>query len=188
MKDYTNHFDSGSTHLYSGECVSKDSPLVEAIGAVDELNSLMGMAHSQISDTEIRTIIQQIQRDLLTIGSDLATPLKNQQALDQEHTKRLIQHRKVTDKEVKQMETWIKNFEEELPPLRNFILPSGTSGAAILQLARAVARRVERRVVSAKTERVNMQILKYFNRLSDLLFLLSRAVNKREQGEEIIWK
>ena len=86
------------------------------------------------------------------------------------------------------MERLIAKFEKELPPLRNFILPSGTPGAATLQLARAVARRVERRVVAAKEESVNKEILRYFNRLSDFLFTLSRLINLREGGKEDVWK
>lgn len=188
MKNYTNHFDSGYTHLYTGQCVSKSSPLIEALGAVDELNSLLGMAFSHIHDAEIRDIISSIQRDLLIIGSDLANPIKNQTALDEKQTKLLERSKEVTEEEIQRMESLMEQFERELPPLKNFILPSGTPGASILHLGRAVARRVERRVVAAKEEQVNIQILKYFNRLSDFLFLLARVVNKRESGEEVVWK
>lgn len=184
MKDYSHHFDSGNTHLYTGKCVPKDSPLVEALGAVDELNSLLGMASAHITDQEVRDILKGIQSDLLTIGSDLASPARGQKALDQ----RPLGSKEVTEEDVKRMETLITTWENELPPLRNFILPSGTPGAAILHSARAVARRVERRVVAAKVENVNIQILKYFNRLSDFLFTLSRLVNKREGGEENVWR
>lgn len=188
MKKYTNHFDSGFTHLYSGQCVTKDSPLVEAFGAVDELNSLLGMAYSQIRNEEIRRVIKRIQDDLLTIGADLANPIKGQKALDPAKTKILSRTRELTEKEVREMEEMMEQFEKELPPLRNFILPSGTPGAATLHMARAVARRVERRIVAAKVEHVNPQILRYFNRLSDFLFTMARLVNKREGGEEVIWK
>lgn len=188
MKNYTDHFDSGYTHLSTGQCVSKDSPLVEALGSVDELNSLLGMAFSHIKDGEVRNIINGIQRDLLTIGADLASPLKRQQSLNPKQSMPLAKTKEMTKREVKKMEHLIEKFEKELPPLRNFILPSGTPGAAILHMARTVTRRVERRIVAAKKEQVNIQILKYFNRLSDFLFTLSRVVNKREGGEEIIWK
>lgn len=188
MKNYSNHFDSGWTHLYAGQCVSKSSPLVEALGAVDELNSLLGMAFSHIRDEEIRRIIRLIQKDLLTIGADLANPIKGQKSLDPEQTRMLERTKEVTEKEVKKMEQLMEKFEKELPPLRNFILPSGTQGSAILHMARAVTRRVERRIVAAKQENVNIQILKYFNRLSDFLFTLARLVNNREGGKEDVWK
>ena len=187
MKKYTDHFDSGYTHLFTGQCVTKDHPLVEALGAVDELNSLLGMAISHVADQEVRGIIQGIQRDLLTIGADLATPMKKQQTLDP-NMNTVMRSKEMTEREVMHMESLIQRFEGELPPLRNFILPSGTPGAATLQMARAVARRVERRIVAAKMESVNIQILRYFNRLSDFLFTLSRLVNLREEGEEVIWK
>jgi cob(I)alamin adenosyltransferase len=188
MKKYTNHFDSGYTHLFTGQCVTKDSPLVEAFGAVDELNSLLGMAFSQIRDGEIREVIRNIQKDLLVIGADLASPIKKQKTLDPFRDRQLSRMKEMTESEVKKMEELMKKYEKELPPLRNFILPSGTPGAATLHLARTVTRRVERRIVAAKSERVNIQILKYFNRLSDFLFTLARIVNKREGGKEEIWK
>jgi len=188
MKKYTDHFDSGWTHLFTGQCVSKDSPLVEAFGAVDELNSLLGMAHSQIRDQEIKSIIRSIQRDLLTIGADLANPIKRQKTLDPARDRQLARIKEMTEKEVKNMERLMENVEKELPPLRNFILPSGSPGAATLHMGRAVARMVERRVVAAKEENVNINILKYFNRLSDFLFTLARLVNLREGEKEEIWK
>ena len=187
MKQYTPHFDSGFTHLYTGQCVSKSSPLIEALGAVDELNSLLGMAFSHITDKDIREIIRGVQRDLLTIGADLANPIKKQNTLDPEKTRKM-HTREMTAEQVRNMELLMEKFECELPPLKNFILPSGTQGAAILHMARSVTRRVERRVVAAKQEQVNIQILRYFNRLSDFLFTLARLVNKREGGKEEIWK
>lgn len=189
MKSYTNHFDSGYTHLYSGQCVSKDSARVEALGVVDELNSLLGIAFSHIQDPEVRGILRTIQEDLLTIGADLGNPIKRQTALDRKHTRQLSRIREMGEPEVRRMEEFMERFEQELPPLRNFILPSGSQGAAILHLARAVARTVERRIVALKEEQgVNMQILRYFNRLSDFLFILARVVNRREGGEEVVWK
>ena len=128
MKNYTYHYDSGYTHLYTGQCVEKSSPIVEALGAVDELNSLLGMAFSQLKDVELREIIKTIQGDLLTIGADLASPIKRQRALDSKHTEQLARIKELTNSEVKYMEHLIQRFEKELPPLRNFILPSGTPG------------------------------------------------------------
>lgn len=183
MKEYTEHFDSGFTHLSTGGCVSKSSPLVEAVGAVDELNSLLGMAISNIKDEEILDILNGIQEDLLTIGSDLANPIKKQTTLPGKH----LPTKDMTKEDVKKMEGWMEKFEKELPSLTNFILPSGTPGAAALHMARAVTRRVERRIVAAKTENVNIEVLKYFNRLSDFLFTLARLVNMREGVTENIW-
>ncbi|MBL7160353.1 MAG: cob(I)yrinic acid a,c-diamide adenosyltransferase [Candidatus Aenigmarchaeota archaeon] len=188
MKKYSDHFDSGHTYLYAGECVKKDNPLVEAFGEVDELNSLIGLAVSLIKDKEAREILREIQGDLLLIGSDLANPIKKQETLDPRQTERLKRTKEMTENEVKKMEDLIMKFEKELPPLNKFILPSGTPGATALQYARAVTRRVERRVVAAKMETVNFQILKYFNRLSDFLFILARIVNNREKGKEVVWE
>ncbi|MBI4020620.1 MAG: cob(I)yrinic acid a,c-diamide adenosyltransferase [Candidatus Aenigmarchaeota archaeon] len=188
MKDYTHHFDSGNTYIFSGKSVSKASPLVEAFGEVDELNSLLGLAAAEIADREARDIIRGIQMDLLTIGADLANPSKKLQPLDPQASTLPSRIIALTEKEVRGMERLIQKFEKELPPLKNFILPSGTRGAATLHVARAVARRVERRIVAAKDEHVNLEVLKYFNRLSDFLFYLARVVNKREGGKEEVWK
>ena len=188
MKDYTHHFDSGNTYIFTGKSVSKASPLVEAFGEVDELNSLLGMARSQIQDEEVSGILRGIQMDLLTIGADLANPAKRQQSLDPEKSGLPSRITELTEKEVMGMEKLIQKFESELPPLHKFILPSGTPGTATLHMARAVARRVERRVVAAKEDHVNLEVLKYFNRLSDFLFYLARVVNAREQGTEDVWE
>ena len=104
MKNYTDHFDSGYTHLFTGQCVTKDHPLVEALGGVDELNSLLGMALSHVTDVEIRGIIQGIQRDLLTIGADLATPLKRQKTLDPTMSM-VVRSKEMTEREVAHMES-----------------------------------------------------------------------------------
>ena len=182
MKKYTEHFDSGFTHLYGGVCTSKDSPLVEAHGAVDELNSLLGLSRSFIKDKEVNGIIKGIQEDLLVIGADLANP-KNIEMEGREGRSAL------TSDHVKKMEELIKAFENELPPLRNFIIPSGSPSSSLLQNCRALCRKAERRIVAAnKKKEINMEILRYFNRLSDFLFYLARVVNRREGFDEEVWK
>jgi len=182
MKKYTNHFDSGFTHLLGGLCVGKDSPLIEAFGDVDELNSLLGLARSLIKDEEIKQILKEIQGDLLIIGADLSNPQKIK-VEGKEHKLEL------TQEHVGKMEEWIQKFENELPPLTNFVLPSGSAGATTLQTARAVCRRAERKIVAAnKNNEINMDILRYFNRLSDFLFYLARVANRREGFEEEVWK
>ena len=182
MKKYKNHFDSGFTHLFGGVCISKDSPLVEAYGAVDELNSLLGLARSFIKDPGTKKIIKEIQEDLLIIGADLSNPNK----INIEGKQNKL---KLTQEHVKKMEELIKTFEKELPILTNFILPSGSPGASLLQNARALTRRAERRIVATnKNKEINMEILRYFNRLSDFLFYLARVTNKREGFEEEVWK
>jgi len=182
MKKYTNHFDSGYTHLFGGVCISKDSPLVEAYGAVDELNSLLGLSRSFMKDQELKDIIREIQEDLLIIGADLSNP-KNISIQGKEHKSAL------TNQHVKKMEELIQAYEKELPPLTHFVLPSGSPASSLLQNSRALCRKTERRLVSAdKDNKINMEILRYFNRLSDFLFYLARVVNKREGFEEEVWK
>ena len=182
MKKYTDHFDSGNTHLFGGVCISKDSPLVEAYGVVDELNSMLGLARSLVKDEEIKSIIRGIQEDLLVIGADLSNPGR---VMIQGKEKKLA----LTQEHVSNMEELILKFEKELPPLVNFVLPSGSPGASALQAARAIARKAERRIVSAnRNKEINLEILRYLNRLSDFLFYLARIANRREGFGEDVWK
>ena len=179
MKIYTKTGDAGETGLYGGTRVPKDAMRVEACGTVDELNACIGFVRSQIQDEEINAILHRIQNELFDIGADLAT---------------LDAHPKATSLRIPptlttELESQIDQFEEQLPPLKNFILPGGSAGGAAIHLARTVCRRAERCVVSlAKGETVNPEVLIYLNRLSDLLFVLARTVNHRLDESEPLWE
>lgn len=167
-KVYTRTGDTGETSLVGGERVSKSSPRVEAFGEVDELNSIIGFARSYISDEEVDSVLRQAQNDLFTVGGDLASPSG-------------VEVPRIDESHIKALESDSDKFLASLEPLREFILPGGSQAGAALHIARTVARRAERRVVSlAETEEINEMVKVYLNRLSDLLFILSRVVNMRE--------
>lgn len=166
--------DSGKTHLYGGECVDKNNPVVVAYGTIDELNSFIGLAITRASDESIKQSLHDIQRDLFTIGADLATPAGKD-------AKRLPAER------ITEMEELVKHLEAELPQLHNFILPTGAPGAALLHIARSVCRRAERETVDIRHGSKTL-IIKYLNRLSYILFLLARKENAASSIEEEIWK
>jgi cob(I)alamin adenosyltransferase len=173
-KVYTKTGDAGETSLATGERVSKSSPRVAACGDVDELNSLLGVARCRITDGALLQLLREAQNHLFVLGADLATP----PPLEGDRRKDTI--RRMTAAETESLEKAIDRYNETLPPLEEFILPSGCETGALLHLARAVARRAERTVVSlASTERVNPHALIYLNRLSDLLFVLARTVNRQ---------
>lgn len=175
MPIYTKTGDKGTTGLFSGMRVSKASLRIEAIGTVDELNSMIGFVLSVTSNKqeEIRKELLKIQNDLFVIGGALAN-LK--QKID-------------LSKRVKEIEKLIDEMTKKLPPLFNFILPGGGSGGSALHIARTVCRRAERRIVSlSEKEKVQSDIIVYINRLSDLFLTMSRFVNKLEKKKETIWK
>lgn len=156
----------------------KDHPRVEAYGAVDELNAHLGVARSMVVQPDLEEVINRIQHRLFDLGAELATPPVREGAPSA-----------ITDQEVSVLEGVIDLYQEMLPPLREFILPAGNGIAAALHVARTVCRRAERRTVTlARTEKVRPQILKYLNRLSDLLFVIARAANARSGIPDVIWK
>lgn len=166
-KVYTRTGDKGQTSLISGVRVSKCSPRVEAYGDVDELNATLGIARNHVRDDELLKIIIEIQNDLFIIGADLASPPD-------------IEVPRITEKRVDELEANIDKLLDELEPLKEFILPSGSPGGAYLHFCRTVSRRAERRIVSLiEKDDVNTLSLKYMNRLSDLLFVMARVENKR---------
>lgn len=180
MKIYTKKGDSGETHLFGGKKVWKDDLRINAYGSVDELNAILGIAVTEINDKELTSILQSIQSELFTLGADLAAPkeIGNGTYIP-----------RVDENYYKRLEVTIDKYENELPVLKNFILPGGSKGASLLHTARTVCRRAERNVVSlAKDEEVGYDIIVYLNRLSDLLFVLSRVVNHRNGIEDIIWQ
>ena len=179
MKIYTKTGDTGETGLYGGTRVPKDAMRVEACGTVDELNACIGFVKSLVQDEEIDAILHRIQNELFDIGADVATLDAHPKAASLRTPSTLTA----------ELEREIDQFEGQLPPLKNFILPGGSVGGAAIHLARTVCRRAERCVVSlAKGETVNPEVLIYLNRLSDLLFVLARLVNHRLDESEPLWE
>ncbi len=179
MKIYTKTGDNGTTALFGGDRVFKDDLRINAYGTVDELNSIIGLAISNISNDEIISELRQIQNQLFRLGSDLATPL--------EKTKVSIE--RIDDTLVTGLENKIDFYTGKLPELRNFILPGGSKGASYLHFARTVCRRAEREIVTLKKHVIiGDTILKFINRLSDLLFVIARYENFVTGTPEIEWK
>lgn len=153
----------------------KDSIRVEAYGTVDEVNSVLGLVRSVLSNSEIDSVLEELQRDLFISGADLAGG-------------KSLEIPRITKERVLELERTIDRFESELPALKSFILPGGGIAGASLHFARAVARRAERRIVTlSKREDINDQLIPYINRLSDLLFVLARVANHREKKTEVKW-
>jgi len=181
VKIYTKTGDRGETGLFDGRRVSKADPRVDAYGEVDELGAWLGVvrATGQLLDPDLAEILATIQRDLFALGARLADP--STRIADR------VTKVELGERAVQKLEAWIDRFEAELPPLRKFILASGTSAGAQLHLARTVCRRAERRIVSLNPDSVDAVILAYINRLSDLLFVLARVVNHRAGVTEVEW-
>jgi cob(I)alamin adenosyltransferase len=175
VKIYTKTGDRGETGLIGGRRVSKASLRIEAYGTVDELNALLGVCVSVTAG--IPDVVEQlirIQNDLHTIGADLANP-----SLEGDSPRIGSDH-------VSRLESWCDLYDENLPPLTQFILPGGSPAGAQLHFARTVARRAERCVIAlTEAEKINEFVVQYLNRLSDLLFLMSRFVNLKSNHEEI---
>jgi cob(I)alamin adenosyltransferase len=175
MPIYTKFGDKGKTALIGGGVVPKDDPRVEAYGAVDELNAMIGLVLAFSDMNELGAALSGIQNDLFTIGVGLAS--KGAKA------------KSISPMRLSKIEAEIDHFENELPPLNHFIIPGGSKTASLLHLARTVCRRAERNVVSlSHKEAVNPDTIIFLNRLGDLLFVLARYVNYRKKIEERIWK
>jgi cob(I)alamin adenosyltransferase len=180
MKIYTKTGDKGETGLIGGTRVSKSALRVEAYGEVDELNAFLGYARAKVTDESIKEQLSVIQRDLFAIGAQLADP--------RGQIEKKAEKAGVDDARVKELEAIIDRYDATLPPLRSFILPGGAEAGAILHLARGVCRRAERRVVALSKEAPLPPVLiAYINRLSDLLFTMARAANRKAGVEEIPW-
>ena len=182
MPIYTKTGDGGTTSLLDGTRVAKDDMRVDTYGSVDELNSQLGVVLAYLQGTPYESLLQKdllsIQKDLLTIGSILADPKAKV-------TDKILQR---LDKQVNMFEKQIDAMTGEMPELRNFILPGGGKSGALLHMARTIARRVERRITTlVAKESVETVIIRYFNRLSDLLFTMSRFINFKEGKKETIW-
>jgi cob(I)alamin adenosyltransferase len=178
---YTRAGDQGETGLGDGTRVAKDHPRVAAYGEVDELNAVLGLLVAQLPAEagEQRELLRSIQNDLFDVGGDLCVP----QAPDEQPGQRL----RIRPEQATRLEAAIDRLNERLQPLRSFVLPGGSLAAAWCHLARTVCRRAEREVVTlARTERINPQIVIYLNRLSDLLFVLARVLN-RDGQDDVLW-
>lgn len=179
MKIYTKTGDTGETGLFGGPRVRKDDPRIEAYGTVDELNSVLGMARCEEVPTAIDVLLGQIQNELFSVGAELATRTPGPSSVPTIHAP-----------QIEALEQAIDKFEEQLEPLRQFILPGGTKAASVLHLARTVCRRAERQVVTLAAtpgETVSNDLVIYLNRLSDLLFVLARATNHSAGCPDIPW-
>ena len=184
MKIYTKPGDSGQTGLFAGPRVMKDDHRIEAYGTVDELNAVLGWVRvegaASASDAgTMDRLLARIQAELFGIGAELATPDP------QTHGTELIQ-----ESHVAALEAAIDAYEAQLQPLQNFILPGGSRTAAAMHVARGVCRRAERRVVTLRQHDPNVadRVLRYLNRLSDLLFVLARAANAQAGVADVAWK
>ena len=182
MKIYTKTGDKGDTGLIDGSRVSKSDLRIIAYGEVDEANSHIGLIISNIEENsifdDVRKILLNVQQDLFVLGAELANPntLKDENML-------------VKREMISTIEKYIDNFESELPPISNFILPGGSIESSLLHICRTVVRRAETSAVAlAKEQKINQEILTYLNRISDLFFVLARVTNKRQKRADIPWK
>jgi cob(I)alamin adenosyltransferase len=186
MDIYTKTGDDGDTALFGGGRVPKNHKRVEAYGAVDELNSFVGLALTSVNEFEVVTGLRLIQNDLFAVGASLATP-------EGDDSRTRPQTPDVPVDRVEAMEQWIDEATAELPELREFILPGGTEGAAMLHVCRSVCRRAERDVVALRggspgqQEPLDPGIIPYLNRLSDLLFVWARLENHRAGHSDVPW-
>ncbi len=174
MAIYTKRGDSGKTCLLEGKEVDKDNLAVEAYGTIDELNSVLGLARCKLEDIEIKEKIEEMQKELFVLGVELAGG-KN--------------YKKISQIEIKKMEGYIDSYENQMPPLKHFIIPGKSIESSILHFARTVCRRAERRVSSlSKKEKIRKEVPAYLNRLSDFLFICARWINYKKRIDEEEWK
>ena len=179
MKIYTKTGDTGETSLFGKVRISKADPRVDAYGEVDELNACLGAVRAAGVDADTASVIEQLQKDLFAVGARLADPSSRIAA----RVEKIL----LADADVARLEQTIDRLEEELPPLRRFILPGGSPAGALLHVARTVCRRAERRVIGLGAGAVDPHVIVYLNRLSDLLFVMARAVNHRAGVPETEW-
>ena len=177
VKIYTKTGDDGSTGIIGGKRVQKSNPRIIAYGAVDELNSSLGIILSSKIDSDITDLLTKIQNDLFVVGADLAnSDLKNNSE-------------RITNNMIQFLEENIDKLEKELSPITFFILPGGDQIAAQVHMARAISRRAETNIVHlSEIEEINNACKIYMNRLADLLFVIARVINKRKMIKDIAWK
>ncbi|MGB9665171.1 MAG: cob(I)yrinic acid a,c-diamide adenosyltransferase [Ignavibacteria bacterium] len=181
MKIYTKTGDDGTTGLFGGKRVLKDDDRVDTYGEIDELNSVIGLAVNFVLSKDVKTDLKEIQNQLFNIGAFLATPVEDRSKL------KFLNN--ISDEDVIQLEKRIDFYDEKLPELKNFILPGGATSAGFLHFARTVCRRCERKIVKfALKEEADKIYIKYFNRLSDFLFIVARYENYFAGVKEVEWK
>jgi cob(I)alamin adenosyltransferase len=176
-KIYTRGGDAGETSLGDGSRVSKLDSRIAAYGTVDEVNAALGAVLAGDCSAELRDVLGRVQNELFDLGADLSVPVARDARL------------RVTQEQVDRLERDCDRFNADLPELRSFVLPGGSEAAALLHVARTVCRRAEREALAAAAEHeVSPLALVYLNRLSDLLFILSRAANAADGHEEPLWR
>lgn len=164
--------DQGETGLADGSRVAKDSPRIAALGDVDELNSALGVLLAEAVPEAVRALLEGVQHDLFDLGGELAVP----------------GHPMMSDAHIERIEAAVAAFNAELPPLKEFILPGGTRAAALAHLARTICRRAERTLVTVSREKAALGRARvYLNRLSDLLFVLGRVLNRAGDRNDVLW-
>jgi len=172
-KIYTRTGDNGTTGLGDGNRIDKDSDRIDAIGAIDELNSIIGMILSHEIPETLATHLSRLQHELFELGGELSIP----------------GHIVIANEHVTQLENDLDNLNKELPPLKEFILPAGGKATSCCHLARTVCRRAERVIVRlARTNDISSSLQAYVNRLSDLLFVMARTLARFENGQEVLWQ
>jgi cob(I)alamin adenosyltransferase len=165
--------DDGTTGLGDGSRTRKDSVRIAAIGDVDELNSNLGVLLCETLPDTVRAALFAIQHDLFDLGGELCIP----------------GHTMITDRHLAQLDAWLAEYNAALPPLKEFILPGGSRAAALAHVCRTICRRAERTIVAlGELERVNAAPRQYVNRLSDLLFVLARVLNRADGGTDVLWQ
>jgi cob(I)alamin adenosyltransferase len=165
--------DTGTTGLGDGSRLSKSSARIEAIGAVDELNSAIGVVIADRLPAPVEALMTDVQHDLFDLGGELSIP----------------GHSAITPAHIERLENAVEHYNAELPPLKEFILPGGTRAAALMHVARTICRRAERTVVAlAANDDVSQSSRIYLNRLSDLLFVLARALNRASGSPDVLWQ
>ena len=179
MKIYTKTGDAGETSLFDKTRVSKADPRVDAYGEVDELNATLGAARAAGLDEDLAGALETIQKELFAVGARLADPSKRIAGR--------VTKAAVAESDVQRLEQLIDRLENELEPLRKFILPGGVLPGALLHMGRTICRRAERRVVGLGPDAVEPIVIVYLNRLSDLLFVMARAANRRAGVAETEW-
>jgi len=172
-KIYTRTGDKGTTGLGDGSRVDKDHPRVEAFGSIDELNSAIGTVLAYEIPAEVNNCFQKVQNDLFDLGGEFSVPGRTV----------------ISEEDVSYLESTLDNFNEDLPKLKEFILPSGGQATSHCHLARTICRRAERQCWTlSRDEQVNPHALSYINRLSDLLFVICRVLARHENGAEVLWQ
>ena len=173
-KIYTRTGDNGTTGLGDGSRINKDDARIEAIGDIDELNSLVGLLCCELDDGDrLKAELFEVQQDLFNLGGELSVP----------------GYSLIEDQHIERLESLLDNLNDALPPLTDFILPGGNRAASVCHLARSVCRRAERRLVTlARDTDIRPQCQRFLNRLSDLLFVAARTLARRDGGSEVLWR